>query len=385
MRILHLCLACFYVDGYNYQENVLPRVQKQLGCDVEIIASTETYVDNINIGYIEPQTYVSEDGIKVVRLPYKKSIIKKIERKRRSYIGLYGEIERFDPDIIFAHGMQFKDLDVVTEYKKAHPEIVIYADSHEDIYNSAKTFLSREFLYKRYYNQIIARNISSIKKVLCLSKETMDFMENVCNVPQNKLSFFPLGGEILTDEEYNKTRKLFRSKLGVNDDEIVLMFSGKIGEGKKVKELVNAFYKVKASNVKLVLIGSIGADEEKDYLDLFNRDSRIDYVGWKSSKELLSYLCACDLYCQPGSQSATMQNAACNRCALLLYPYDSHLYLWGENAAFYAKSEQDIYNIFEMVINNNSILENTRNNCFAIASKTLDYKKMGEKVIAIAY
>ena len=42
MRILHLCLSCFYIDGYNYQENILPRINHEDGHDVRILASTET-------------------------------------------------------------------------------------------------------------------------------------------------------------------------------------------------------------------------------------------------------------------------------------------------------------------------------------------------------
>ena len=72
MRILHLMLACFYIDNYNYQENILPRINKQDGHDVKIIASVEMFIDNESIGCVEPGRYVNEDGIEVVRLPYKK-------------------------------------------------------------------------------------------------------------------------------------------------------------------------------------------------------------------------------------------------------------------------------------------------------------------------
>ena len=65
MRILHLCLACFYIDGYNYQENILPRINHEDGHDVRILASTETYVDNLHLGYVEPREYVTEYGVPI--------------------------------------------------------------------------------------------------------------------------------------------------------------------------------------------------------------------------------------------------------------------------------------------------------------------------------
>ena len=29
MKIVHLCLGCFYIDNYSYQENMLPKFHKE--------------------------------------------------------------------------------------------------------------------------------------------------------------------------------------------------------------------------------------------------------------------------------------------------------------------------------------------------------------------
>ena len=71
MKIVHCCLSCFYIDNYNYQENALPRQNKLDGHDVSIIASTETFINNTNLGYVQPSQYVNEDGIPVRRIPYR--------------------------------------------------------------------------------------------------------------------------------------------------------------------------------------------------------------------------------------------------------------------------------------------------------------------------
>ena len=96
MKILHLCLSCFYIDGYNYQENVLPRINMLDGHEVKIIASTETYIDNYTLGYTEPNEYVNEDGIQVKRIPYKKIINTLFTTKIRKYKNLYEKA-----DIVF--------------------------------------------------------------------------------------------------------------------------------------------------------------------------------------------------------------------------------------------------------------------------------------------
>ncbi len=72
MKILHVCLACFYIDGYSYQENMLPKFHKKMGYEVEIIASTLSFDGHGNSCNIRPGVYDNEYGIRVTRLPYRK-------------------------------------------------------------------------------------------------------------------------------------------------------------------------------------------------------------------------------------------------------------------------------------------------------------------------
>ena len=37
MKIIHCCLAAFYIDNFSYQENILPKIHKLQGNDVFII------------------------------------------------------------------------------------------------------------------------------------------------------------------------------------------------------------------------------------------------------------------------------------------------------------------------------------------------------------
>ena len=68
MKILHCCLACFYIDNYSYQENILPKFHKFQGNDVKILASTETYINNKVLGNTVSGSYFNEDDIEVTRI-----------------------------------------------------------------------------------------------------------------------------------------------------------------------------------------------------------------------------------------------------------------------------------------------------------------------------
>ena len=43
-KIVHVMIACFYKNGFGYQENILPEKHKELGFDVNIdITTKESY------------------------------------------------------------------------------------------------------------------------------------------------------------------------------------------------------------------------------------------------------------------------------------------------------------------------------------------------------
>lgn len=155
MRILHLCLANFYVDGYNYQENVLPRINHADGHDVRILASTETFVDNVHLGYVEPREYVTEYGVPIKRIPYVKIGNSFITHKIRKYPHVYEEIAAFAPDVIMIHALSFWSLHDVIRYKRTHPKTKLYADTHTAAYNSGTNWLSLHVLHQIFYRHLV--------------------------------------------------------------------------------------------------------------------------------------------------------------------------------------------------------------------------------------
>ena len=69
MKIVHLCLASFFPDNYSYQENLLPKFHKELGYDVEVIASTQSFDEHGKVCYLSNVgTYRNEYDIKVKQI-----------------------------------------------------------------------------------------------------------------------------------------------------------------------------------------------------------------------------------------------------------------------------------------------------------------------------
>ena len=191
MRIVHLCLSCFYVDGYAYQENELVRQHVEDGHEVTVIASMENIGSDCRLIYVEPADYLGQDGARVIRLPYRRWLPHKVMRKLRLHPGVFKLLCQLNPEVILFHGLCGWELHAVARYKRENPSVRLYVDSHEDHNNSARNFVSRHLLHRLYYAWIIRRCWRWFDKVLCISIETMVFVAGTYRVPRDQLEFYP--------------------------------------------------------------------------------------------------------------------------------------------------------------------------------------------------
>lgn len=357
----------------------MPEINKQDGHQVKIIASTETYVENSQLGYVKPGKYFTKDGIEIERVPYRKYLPLFIMKKTRHYYNVYNLIAEFSPDVILFHGLPAYELLTVAKYKRNNPDVKFYVDSHEDRLNSGRNWVSKNILHKLIYKTIINKAYQYIDKILYITYETKVFIQQTYGITDEKLEYFPLGGNTYTEKERVGYRSKIRKQLGLKENDILLIHSGKLHRTKNTQELLRAFLRTNSKNLKLVIIGTISKDQ-KDIIDsLIAQDERISYLGWKSSDELLKYLTACDLYVQPAEQSVTMQNALCCGSVVAVYPYLSHTYLLG-NVAFYIKTIEDMVLLFNKVVSNRKVLEDKRAISFSLASEKLDYRKLASRL-----
>ena len=351
------------------------------GHEVEIIASTETYVDNVTLGYVKPSCYVNKDNIRVNRLAYKKYINRFISTKIRRYNGLLGTIERFDPDIIFLHGLQMLALKDIVAYKHKHPEVKIYADSHEDYVNSATNLFSKYFLHKLIYKPVIQKNLSYIEKIFYVGYDAVPFLKEMYGIPDDKLEFLPLGGIIISEEEQKKQREKLMKEYELPKNAIICAHSGKMVKEKKTEELLRAFSQIHDDRLRIFIFGSIPENRKEIIEPLIKNDDRIYFLGWKNNKEILDILAGTDLYCQPGTMSATYQNALCAGCATMIRPTASYKHMAGDIAIYTDGTEENITSIFTQIVESQDFLLDLKEKSYKLAKEKLDYQKLSRRYL----
>lgn len=310
MKILHCCLASFYIDDFGYQENVLPKIHELQGHTVEILASTETYLKDNRLGYLTPSEYYNSDGIKVTRIPYLNYLPLFIVKKLRIYVGIKRKLEEFKPDIIFLHDIQFLSIRQIALCKRNNPEVVIFADSHTDFVNSARGLVSKNILHGIVYKFCAKLIEPYTAKFYGTLPARVDFLKSMYKISSDKVELLELGADdtLFDFSHYEAIRSSTRERLNLSKDDFVIICGGKIDKRKNIHLLVDAIEKLEGTVIKLILFGT--PDSEMGYLlEKINTVSNIKYLGWQSTADIYNLLFAADLGVFPGTHSVLWEQA----------------------------------------------------------------------------
>lgn len=314
MRILHCCLAAFYIDNFSYQENILPRIHKRHGHDVAIVASTETYLPSLQLGFAEPRSYQNIDGIPVTRIPYAGWVPKAAANKLRIYEGLDQVLASFKPEVIFLHDCQFLSVYTVAAYARKH-KVTIYVDSHTDFINSGRGWVSKNILHKILYRHCVQKILPFTTRFYGTLPLRNAFLHDVYGVPKNKISLLPFGADdtLFSYDDRERIRKEVRAELQIGAGDFVLVTGGKIDARKNIDRLLQAFQTLRqqpsTARVWLVLFGKPNAEMKAVISGLVQQDGVV-YLEWLAAKDIHRYMFAADLAVFPGTHSVLWEEAA---------------------------------------------------------------------------
>lgn len=379
MKIVFIGLSSTFTPGLTYQDNELCRQTIADGHQVTYLSNPEKFENGeiVSTGY---EDTILPDGMRLIRLPYCKMGPDIITKKFRKVKGVYEILEQTTPDVIFCHGTQYWSILDVVRYKKSHLNVKLYADTHTASYNSGTNWLSLHVLHRCFYKYLTQKAIPYLDRFFYIGEGERLFALKNYGIPESLMEFYPLGGSIFPPEEYAEKRERRRAELGLAPDELLLVHSGKLDALKRTDELLRAFAAVPELNAKLTVIGSIPEDRKELLTTLMEQDDRVRYLGWKSGTELQEYLCACDLYCQPGSRSATMQTAVCCGSAIMSYPHEGYVLNLDYGNILWVRAEEDMVAVFQRLADDAAELDALKKSSNRCARELLDYKALSARL-----
>ncbi|WP_281697782.1 glycosyltransferase family 4 protein [Acidaminococcus massiliensis] len=384
MKIVHLCLASFYPDGYSYQENLLPKFHKELGLDVEVIASTQSFDKDGRVCYLKKTgSYLNEFGIKVTRLPY--IFEGKFWHKIRKYKDVFKTLQSSAPDIIFIHGIQFADVPQVIKYKKKNPHVIMYADNHADFTNSATNWLSKEILHKiiwRHYAQLLVPYVNKFYGVLPVR---VDFLKNVYRIPSEKCDLLVMGADddLVMQAKQSNIRRDIRKKYGISENHILIVTGGKIDQWKtQTLLLMKAVHEINSKRIKLIIFGSVVPELKKEFNKLVD-NNKIYYLGWVPSNETYNYFEASDLGIFPGRHSVLWEQAVGQGLPLIVKDWEGthHVDLGGNVIFLKNDSIDEIKHDIEFILNNKDAYQAMKKVAKAKGMLYFSYKEIAKRSI----
>jgi|SaaInlLV_10m_DNA_2_1039722.scaffolds.fasta_scaffold00838_3 1,2-diacylglycerol 3-alpha-glucosyltransferase len=384
MKILHTCLAAFYIDKYGYQENILPKIHKLQGHNVHILASTETYIENNKLGYVQPSSYVNENNIPVTRIPYVKWIPHKIVKKLRIYKGISQILQEFKPDIIFLHDIQFMSIVEIVKYAKDNINVKIYADGHTDFINSARNWISKNILHKIIYRWCAKQIEPFVKTFWGVIPLRVDFFIDVYGINKDKVDLLVMGVDdsVIDISKKEVIRKTIRDELNIKKDDFVIVTGGKIDKRKNIDKLMKVVNELNDDKIKLIIFGK-PSEELENTINTLAQSKNIIMIGWIEPSKLYDYLFASDLAFFPGTHSVLWEQAVGVGlpCVFKRWKGIHHVDVGGNCIFIENGIEDEIREVLLKIYNNKTIYNNLKDIAIEKGIPEFSYFKIAQKAI----
>ena len=408
MKIVHICLSGLYMDGWGYQDNMIAKYHVIEGHDVTVIANKYTYDHEgnyVKIGAVSDNE-TDCNGVKIVRLDVKNDTPLTGPAMRIHYIGLFDALCDISPEVIFLHNPQIMDTEDIADYMKKYGDndkVRLFVDSHSDYSNSGRNFLSKHILHGMLWRYKVKKLVPYTKKFYGVLPARVDFILDRYKTPKDKTELLVMG---MDDELAEKARnsqviKEVRRKLGIQDNDFLVITGGKIDSAKRQTLLLIDAIKNIGNNVKLVIFGSIADDmkeEVKSKADIYEQSiedvtnkhdadsiakAHIIYIGWLKADDTYPYFAAADLAVFPGRHSVMWEQVAGQGIPMLIKYWEgtTHVDLGGNVKFLYDDSTSEMERMINSLKQRGKEYEYMLKSAKEKGSKVFSYREIAKKCI----
>ena len=307
---------------FGYADYYLMNEFKKHGHEVCIITS-DCYSPNIRFfdNFINLKVSSGkfiENGIVVYRLPtllkVDKVIISLATRKA---------LEDFRPNIVHSNDLFYLTTLFSAYYKKKF-KYKLFADSITGTFNPNKLNILLFNFYKLLFTQYLRKNVDGFFAICEGSKK---WLSKNFSIPPSSINIVPLGADDKLFIPDFKTRQLMRRNLRILDDEIVLMYSGKILPEKDVDILVKSVVILPREflrKIKIIIIGN-GPGNYLEYLNslikMNDMCQNVIIIPTVDRSELPKYYNTADIAIWPGAPSISIIEAMSTGLPIIIAGY----------------------------------------------------------------
>ena len=379
MRIVHICISSPYIDGWGYQENLLPAYLQDIGVDNCVIAPIDnfpSYVKSSDIDEVRAKgSDYSYEGVRVLRIP-----TIKISTSLLFTRGLYRVLENLKPDAIFHHNFNCSSLVVAARYSKRH-SIPLLVDNHADEINMTSNHLWAFIYYKCLIKSVCRLYRTTIFKAYGVTLSRCDFIRKYYGVPKSKIDFLPIGADTKLAARLLSVIDI-RKEYGFTNEDRIIVSGGKMGKGKGTHNLIMAVGSLRSRfpSLKLVLFGTFEDEETKA---LAKNSPFVKVEGWCDREKTLKLLKMADVACWPVHHTTLVEDAISVGTPLILRKTGTTAHLIDGNGVWIENLDStSIETAISIVLADSDFV--IKDACHAMMNK-LDYKTIAKKVVSYIY
>ena len=384
MKIAHICLAAAYVEGWGYQENIIPKYHIRFGNEVFIITSEYEFNNEHKKIKRKYTKYTNNDGINVITLSQSKRY--GYYSKFNDFDGVFEELSEIKPDIIFVHGGQFIALKDVVKYCKNHRSVKLYIDNHADYYNSPVHTLKKLILQRYIYGYWMRRAVRYVSVYWGVTPWRCSYLNKICRIPKEKIKLLVMGGddEKIHFEKMPQLRSDIRQQIKVHDDDFVIVTGGKIDRTKNIHLLMQAVSEINNEHIKLIVFGQPN-DEMSEIINVYSQNDEIKCIGWIQSEKTYDYFLASDLAVFPGTHSVLWEQAcACGiPCVFKNWEGMHHVDVGGNCVFLHKDSIDEIKNVILDLYNDKDKYNEMKKVAVEKGIKTFSYRDIARRAIEL--
>lgn len=309
MKIVHIAISCFYIEGAGYQENLLPKAHREAGHEVTMISSQYSFNSKGQVEYRPVRTYTNDNDVKVIILKDTPHLRLGLSMFKKKCYGLYKTLKEECPDIIFMHGLTALDSYTVLKYLRSHPDVKFYADQHGDYYNTKYSALGR-FVLNVITRPMVKKIAKAANKLWGTTPWRVEYMQDVYGVPAEKTGLLVMGADESKIDWKNREEisKKIRLQYNIPKDAFLIVTGGKINKAKNIHLLADAVTALNREDIKLLAFGSLDKEMEELFSQQKYKESII-LAGWIKSEAAYDMFLASDLVCFPGTHSVLWEQA----------------------------------------------------------------------------
>lgn len=306
MKILHIDET--FHPAYGYQANPLAKFQQKQGNEVYIATPVKEYLHPVYKDFgddgsgLEEQDkqYMSSTGVKIIRVPAKGYIWGRLNYGKE----IFEVVEQVKPDVLFVHCVETL---TAMRFLWKHPDYPMMFDSHM-LAMASRNKLAKiyEIVYRNVFSRIIKKN-----RYLVIRTQDDDYVNSHLGIPAELTPFVSFGTDTLLFCVSEEARKKFRAENGIDQNDFVVIYTGKLIESKGGKLLAETFREKFDVPVTLLCVGKPLDDEYgREVQKIFDgSENRIIMFPTQNYLDLARFYQAADLSVFPKQCSMSFYDA----------------------------------------------------------------------------